>query len=117
MPSESQMRESLTAVLPDAMVTKTLLQGSGTQSGQWIKAPLSILFWKHHQNRVLVMDQPGLHSELRFLLSTKTLKHPRKAVNRALFLLEGNWIGLMTSAYLPMVLVLLPSNSVIDQSI
>lgn len=52
------------------------------------------------------MNWPGLHSELRILLSTKTLKHPRKAVNHASLFLNGNWIGLMIPAYLPTVLVL-----------
>lgn len=56
--------------------------------------------------RDLIMNWPGLHSELRILLSTKTLKHPRKAVNHASLFLKGNWIGLMIPAYLPMVLVL-----------
>lgn len=52
------------------------------------------------------MTWHGLHSELRILLNTKTLKHPRKAVNHALLFLKGNCIGLMIPAYLPMVLVL-----------
>jgi hypothetical protein len=43
------------------------------------------------------MNWPGLYSELRILLSTKSLKHPRKAVNHALLFLKGN---------LPMVIVL-----------
>ena len=52
------------------------------------------------------MNCPEFHSELRILLSTKTLRHPRKAVNGALLFLNRNWLGLMIPAYLPIVLVL-----------
>lgn len=52
------------------------------------------------------MNCPGFHSELRILLSTKTLKRPRKTVNCALLFLKGNWLGLIP-AYFPMVLALL----------
>lgn len=52
------------------------------------------------------MNCPGFHSELRILLSTKTLKRPRKAVNCAVLFLKGNWLVLMIPAYFPMVLAL-----------
>lgn len=52
------------------------------------------------------MNCPEFHSKSRILLSTKTLKRPRKAVNCALLFLKKKWLGLMIPAFLPMVLVL-----------
>lgn len=73
-----------------------------------------MLFQKHHQNRDLIINRPGLRPVKRILLSTKresVSKYPTKAVEScSVLFLKGKLPGLMIPEYLPVVLGVLHTN-------